>query len=114
MPSHQEMKRMQFARRFHNAQLAITSNDRMHTTGYGKHEFCAGEALQSHAEVRHSNTRSAFGADSRQLLVRDRLHTGIRRYNDVARRQVLPERQPVAKVAATRDGANPVLPIKSF
>ena len=105
---------MQFVWCFHNSQLAISPNDWLHTTGYGKHEFCAGEALQSHAEVRHSNTRSAFGADSRQLLVRDRLHTRIRRYNDVARRQILPKRQPVAKAAATRDGANPILSIKSF
>jgi hypothetical protein len=37
----------------------------VHTAGYGEHEFCAGEALQSYVEVRHSNTRSAFGADSR-------------------------------------------------
>ena len=82
---------MQFVWCFHNSQLAISPNDWLHTTGYGKHEFCAGEALQSHAEVRHSNTRSALGADSRQLLVRDRLHTRIRRYNDVARRQILPK-----------------------
>src|ERR1700730_7482667 len=114
MPSHQEMKRTQFAWCFHNAQLAISSNDRVHTTGYGKDEFCAREALQSHAEVTHSNTRSAFGADSRQLLVRDRLHTGIRRYNDVARRQVLLKRQPVAKTAVSRHGANPIFAIEPF
>jgi hypothetical protein len=74
MPGHQEMKRMPFVWCFHNAQLAISSNDGVPTSGYGNHEFCARKALQSHSEVRQSNTRSAFGADSRspkRLSTRD-------------------------------------------
>src|ERR1700722_10537421 len=55
MPRHQEMKRMQFAGCFYQAQLAMAANDRAHAAGYGEHEFRARKALQGHAEVRHSN-----------------------------------------------------------
>jgi len=114
MPGHEEMKRVQFLRCFHKPQPAIVFDSRCHAASERKDQFCAGKALQRHAEVRHSNARAAFCTDSRQLLVRNCLYPGIGGHNDVARGQVLPKWQPAAEVAVARDGANPTLLVKPF
>ena len=114
MPSHEEMKRVQFLRRFHKPQPAIVLDNRRHAARKRKDEFRAGKALQRHSEVRHPNTRDAFCTDSGQLLVWNCLHAFIGGNHDVARGQVLFKYQPVAKMALARHGANPIFFVKPF
>src|SRR6516162_2714039 len=100
MPGHEEMKRVQFLRCFHKPQPAIVFDSRCHAASERKDQFCAGKALQRHAEVRHSNARAAFCTDSRQLLVRNCLYPGIvvATYAGV---QTIPDKQ-LAAVGAKR------------
>jgi hypothetical protein len=55
---------MQFAWCFHNAPVTISCKEWVYTADYGKPNFCAGEALQSRAEVRHSNAGSILLLDA--------------------------------------------------
>jgi len=52
MPGHQEVKRVQFLRRLHETQLAISFDNRCHATSQGQHKFGAREALQGNAKIR--------------------------------------------------------------
>src|SRR6516164_5776915 len=114
MTGPQEEKPVKFLWCLYKWQLAIPFDNGCQATRQGKHEFCAGEALRSHTEVRHSNARSAFCTNRRQPLVRNRLQTGERGHSEVACRQVLLKRESVTKVAVTRHNTNKVLPIQLF
>ena len=70
--------------------------------------------IASHAEVRYPNRGTAFRTDRCELLVWNSLHAAVSSNNNVARRQVVLQRESVSKVAVTRDGANPILAIEPF
>jgi NAD(P)-dependent dehydrogenase (short-subunit alcohol dehydrogenase family) len=79
------MKRMQFVWCFHNAQLAISSNDRVHTTGYGIGAEIAKGLAAAGASVVVNYASSKEGADRVVSEIAERGGTAFAAQGDVSK-----------------------------